>query len=64
MSNDVFQGNTGERMFGYSRHMKGHMMKECKDDLTDSGRRALNFVLVFSALLFFVKDMYALVHLA
>ena len=32
------EADTGERMFGYSKHMKGPMMKEYKYDPTDSGR--------------------------
>jgi hypothetical protein len=36
MSNAVLLGPTGERMFGYSKHVKGHLM-EYKYDPTDSG---------------------------
>ncbi|KRY67946.1 hypothetical protein T4D_4290 [Trichinella pseudospiralis] len=34
MSNDVLLGHTdtGERMFGYSKHMKGPLVKEYKYD--------------------------------
>ena len=32
------EADTGERMFGYSKHVKGHLMKEYKYDLTDSGK--------------------------
>jgi hypothetical protein len=35
---DVLLKQTWERMFGYSKHMKGPMMKEYKYDRTDSGR--------------------------
>jgi hypothetical protein len=37
MSNVVLLGHIGERMFGYSKHVKGHLM-EYKYDPTDSGR--------------------------
>jgi hypothetical protein len=39
MSNDVFLGQTGERMFCYSRHMKGGMMFRGNINMTpvDSG---------------------------
>jgi len=50
-------------MFGYSRHMKGCLIKDCKHDSTDSGRGALGIGLVCSALLFFTTDRHALVHL-
>ena len=36
MSNVVLLGHIGERMFGYSKHVKGHLM-EYKYDPTDSG---------------------------
>ena len=42
------EGDTGERMFGYSRHLKTQMMQKYKYDLTDSGRQAVSFGLVFS----------------
>lgn len=45
------EADSGERMFGYSKHIKGHLMKEHKYDLTDSGRQAL----VCSDSIFFVK---------
>jgi hypothetical protein len=32
------EADTGERMFGYNRHVKGHLMKEYKYDPTESGR--------------------------
>jgi hypothetical protein len=32
------EADTGERMFCYSRHVKGPVMKEYKYDPTDSGR--------------------------
>jgi hypothetical protein len=32
------EADTGERMFGYSRYMKGLLMKEYKYDPMDSGR--------------------------
>jgi hypothetical protein len=32
------EADTGKRMFGYSRHVKGCLMKEYKSDPTDSGR--------------------------
>jgi hypothetical protein len=37
-------------MFGYSKHVKGHLMKEYKYDPIDSGGQALSFGLVCSAL--------------
>ena len=55
---------TGERMCGYSSHMKGHLMREYKYDPTDSGRGALSLHLVCSASLFFTKDMHLLVLLS
>ena len=56
MSNDVLLGPTGERLFGYSRHVKGHLTKGCKSDLTDSGRPALSMGLICSASLFFANN--------
>jgi hypothetical protein len=50
-------------MFGYSRYVKGILMKGFKYDPIDSGRWALNLGLVFSALLFFANDTHALVAL-
>ena len=44
------EADTGERMFGYSKHVKGHLMKEYKYDPIDSGGQALSFGLVCSAL--------------
>jgi hypothetical protein len=38
MEKTVFLKETGERMFGYSRHVKGLLIKEYKHDLTDSER--------------------------
>jgi hypothetical protein len=49
-------------MFSCGRHMKGHVMKEYRYDSIDSVRRALSFGLVYSALLFLVKDTQVLVH--
>ena len=45
------EADTGERMFGYSKHVKECLM-EYKYDPTDSGRIGL----FCSALLFFTKD--------
>jgi hypothetical protein len=56
--------DTGERVFGYSRHVKGLLMKEYKYYPTESGRWALSFGLVCSASLSFAKAMYVLVCLA
>lgn len=53
---------TGEKMFEYSRHVKGPMM-EYKCDPTDSGRRAVSICLIYSTLLFFAKDTQVLVRL-
>jgi hypothetical protein len=65
--NDVFLGytgfpeaNTGERMFGYSRHAKGHLMNEYKYDPTDKWERSTE---PWFSLLFFPKDTYVLVCL-
>lgn len=61
---DCFPGaDTRERMFGYSKHAKGLLMKEYKYDSTDSGRGALSLGLVCSASLFFAKDTNVLVQL-
>ena len=46
-------------MIGYSRHVKELLMKENKYDPTDSGRWALSFGLVCSALPFFAKGTHA-----
>ena len=35
------EADTGERMFGYSKHVKGPVMKEYKHDPADRGRGAL-----------------------
>jgi hypothetical protein len=59
---NVLLGHTGERMLGYSKHMKGSMMKEYKYDPTYSGRWALNFGLVCFTSLFFVNNTHVLVH--
>ena len=50
-------------MFGYSKHMKGCLIKEYKYEPTESGRQALSFGLVCSTLLFFTKDTHVLVCL-
>ena len=70
---DVLLKQTCERMFSwsrhrwkdiwYSRHVKGHLMKEYKYDPTDSGRQALSIGLVCSTLLFFDNGTHVLVHL-
>ena len=57
------EADTGERMFAYSKYVKGHLVGEYKYDPTDSERRALSFGLVCSALLFFDKDTHVLVCL-
>ena len=49
------EADTGERMFGYSRHVEGLLMEEYKYDPTDSEGQALSFDLVCSALLFIDK---------
>jgi hypothetical protein len=51
------EADTGERMFGYSRHMKEGLMKEYKYDPADSGRGALSIHLLCSTLLFFVNNV-------
>ena len=53
------EADIGERMFGYSKHMKGPRMNKYKYDLTDNG--ALSFGLICSTSLFFAKDMHVLV---
>ena len=45
------EADTGERMFCYSRHVKGHVMKEYKSDPTDTGRRSTG-LLCSTSLLF------------
>jgi hypothetical protein len=57
------EADTGERMFGYSKHMKECLMKECSYESTDSGRRALSIGLVCSASLFFINNTHVLVLL-
>lgn len=56
------EAGTGERMFGYIKHLKEHLMKDYKYDPTDSGRRALSLGLVCLASLFFSNNMHILVH--
>lgn len=64
MSKDVFLGHTGERMFWYTKHVKGSvMMKVSKYHPIDSGRRALSIDLVCSTSLFFASYMHVLVFL-
>jgi hypothetical protein len=63
MSNDVLLGHTGERVFRYSRHVKGPMTKKYKYDPTDSWGRALSLGLVCSTLLFFDNETHVFVHL-
>ena len=42
MSNNVFLGHRGERMFCYTKHVKGHMMFRRNINITpDSGNQAL-----------------------
>ena len=36
------EADTGERMFGHSRHMRELLMKENKSDPTDTGGQALS----------------------
>jgi hypothetical protein len=55
------EADTCERMFLYSRHVKGHVMMEYSYDLTDSG--SLSIGLVYSASLFLTDNMHVLVHL-
>jgi hypothetical protein len=62
MSNDILLWNTSERMFGYSKHMKGPVMKEYKSYPTDSWGGALSLGLVCSASLF-SYNMHVLAHL-
>ena len=57
------EADTGEKMFGYSKHRKWPRIKECKFDLTDSGRCVLTIRLVCSASLFIPKDSHVLVYL-
>ena len=57
------EADTGERMFAYSKYVKGHLVGEYKYDPTDSGRGALSLGLVCSASLFFAKDTNVLVQL-
>jgi hypothetical protein len=44
------EADIGERVFGYCRHVKGHMRKEYNYDPTVSGRRELSIGLVCSRL--------------
>ena len=48
-------------MFGYSKHMKGCVMKEYKCDPTDRGRESIG--LVCSTSLFFTNNTHVLVCL-
>ena len=50
------KADTGETVFEYSRHVKGHLMKEYKYDPRDCGRQALSIGLVCSASLFFANN--------
>ena len=52
------EADTGERMFFYSRHMKGHVMKEYKYDPTDGG--SCNIGLFCSTLIFFANGTHLL----
>ena len=52
-----------KKLFGYSRHMKGHLMKEFRVDVTDVKRPALSLALVCSGSLFLAKDTHILVCL-
>jgi hypothetical protein len=54
MSNHVLLGHTGDRMSCKSQHVKGHVIKEYKYDLTDSG--SWSIVLVCSAWLVFANN--------
>jgi hypothetical protein len=38
MEECFLEADTGERMFGYSKHVKEYRMKDYKYDPTDSGR--------------------------
>ena len=49
------EADTGERMFGYSRYVKGRLMKEYKYDPQTVGEKALSFGLVCSALFSLLK---------
>jgi hypothetical protein len=55
------EADTGERMFCYSRHVKGRVIKEYKYDLTGSGRGSIG--LVCSTSLFCANDRHVLVRL-
>ena len=55
------EADLDERVFGYSKHVKGRLMKEY--DLTDSGKQTLSIGLVCFASLFFTKVTHVLVHL-
>jgi hypothetical protein len=45
------EADIGERMFGYSKHMKGCLIKEYKYDPMDSERQALSLGLLCLAVL-------------
>ena len=47
----------GERMFGYSRRVKGRLMKECKNDPPQT----VGGTLVYFDLLIFANDTHGLV---
>jgi hypothetical protein len=55
------EADTDEKMFGYSKHVKGLLMREYKYDPTDSGRQAL--VWFAPSCYFFAKDTHVLVCL-
>lgn len=55
------EADAGERMFCYSKHVKGRVMKEYKYDPTDSGSSSIG--LLCTILLFFAKDKNVLVCL-
>ena len=57
------EADMGGRMFGYSRQLRGCMMKEYKYDPTDSVGRALNLGLVCVTSPFSTKDTHVLVPL-
>ena len=55
------EADTGERMCGYNKYVKGCLMEMYKYDPTDSGSRALSLGLDCSVSLFLAKDKHALV---
>jgi hypothetical protein len=63
MKNIFPEADTGERMFGYSKHVNECLMKEHNYDITDSGRQGLSIGLVCLASLFFANSMHVLVCL-